>query len=581
MFTEKIKAKEYYVKDLFSDKFLFEIPDYQRAYSWTRENLNQLIDDIEDSIENNKDQYGEKFENYEPYFIGSIVLCSKEFKDDGSGLYDVIDGQQRLTSIIMLIATMRDLVENDEYKKVLSSLIYQKPNDLMGVKESIRVKVRGKELDFFKEYILSEGGTANILEVDNSELEDAKINMVTAVKVFRSRFFDENEELLSDKLNKFIRYLLQKVILVVITTDSFASAFRLFNVINARGLPLTNADLLKSENLRVIDEKSRIKYTDIWETDEGELGKEDMEMLISFMRTMKLNRKANSTVYEEFNKKIFVAESEYRGEKFIEHLHSIKEIYIQYILEGKISVENKEDEIYYKNLITVMKDFLSFDEWITAVIKFIEKYKEDKLVLDFVKALEKRIVIDWVNGNSFADRLARIYKILETIDKCEKGTDVIKSDVFIGDIERTSSYFANSLDDIEFYSKGRMMIPKYILIRLDMELRKKENLQYSNKVMLEHILPRNAKEAYWTANFTVEQRRNWANKLGNLVIITGAKNSKINNKAFAEKIENYISKKSEFAITDEIKVLKDWNMKAIKDRQESLVERCKELFTKF
>lgn len=581
MFTEKIKAKEYYVKDLFSDKFLFSIPDYQRAYSWTRENLKQLINDIEDSIDINNDQHGQAFENYEPYFIGSVVLCSKEFKDDGSGLYDVIDGQQRLTSIIMLIATMRDLVENVEYKKVLSSLIYQKPNDLMGVKESIRVKVRGKELDFFKQYILSDGGTDKILELDNTDLEDAKINMITAVKVFKSSFIDENGALLDEKLNNFIKYLLQKVVLVVITTDSFTSAFRLFNVINARGLPLTNADLLKSENLRVISEDTRAKYTDIWETDEGDLGKEDIEMLIGFMRTMKLNRKANATVFEEFNKKIFIDEPDYRGEKFIEHLHNVKEIYVKYVLDGNINTGNKDEEVYYKNLLTVMKDFLSFDEWMVSIIKFIEKYKDDKLTLDFVKALEKRIVIDWVNGNSFVDRLARVYRILETIDKCENGADVIRSEVFLGDLERTSSYFANSLDDIEFYSKGRMMIPKYILIRLDMELRKGERVEYSNKIMIEHILPRNAKDSYWTSNFTLEQRRNWANRLGNLILITGAKNNKINNKAFDDKMENYISKKSEFALTEEIKVLKDWNMYTIKDRQQSLVDRCKELYTRF
>ena len=149
MFTDKVKAKEHYIKDLLNDKFLFDIPDYQRAYSWNKDNLKQLIDDIMDSIGLNKEN-NTVFEEYEPYFIGSIVLCSKEYKDDGSGLYDVIDGQQRLTSIIILIATIRDLTKNEAYKNILSSLIYQKPNELMGIKESIRVRVRGKEAEFFK-----------------------------------------------------------------------------------------------------------------------------------------------------------------------------------------------------------------------------------------------------------------------------------------------------------------------------------------------------------------------------------------------------------------------------------------------
>ena len=327
MFTDKVKAKEHYIKDLLNDKFLFDIPDYQRAYSWNKDNLKQLIDDIMDSIGLNKEN-NNVFEEYEPYFIGSIVLCSKEYKDDGSGLYDVIDGQQRLTSIIILIATIRDLTKNEAYKNILSSLIYQKPNELMGIKESIRVRVRGKEAEFFKKYVLTDGGTDLVNEIDEKEISEAKQNMLNAIKTFKEVFVDENGEVLESKLDEFTKYFLQKVVVVVITTDSFTSAFRLFNVINARGLPLTNADLLKSENLRVISEDKRNIYTDMWENIEQELGKDKLEQIIGFMRTMKQNRKATATVYEEFSKKIFVSEPDYIGVNFVEHLKEIKDLYI-------------------------------------------------------------------------------------------------------------------------------------------------------------------------------------------------------------------------------------------------------------
>lgn len=580
MFTEKVKAKEHYIKDLLNNKFLFEIPDYQRAYSWNKENLKQLVDDIWDAIEINKDENKAGFEEYEPYFIGSIVLCSKDYKDDGSGLYDVIDGQQRLTSIIMLIATIRDLTSNEAYKNVLSSLIYQKPNELMGIKESIRVKVRGKEADFFKKYVLSEGGTTLADEINENEISEAKLNMLNAIRVFKDSFTGESGEILEDKLNDFTKYLLQKVILVVITTDSFTSAFRLFNVINARGLPLTNSDLLKSENLRVIEGTLRADYTDMWENNEQDLGKDKLEQIIGFIRTMKVKKKATTTIYEEFNKKIFVDEPDYRGKKFIEHLNTIKAIYSKYIEEGEIEGVSNEEAIYYKNLVSVMKDFLPYDEWMSALIMFIEKFNNGEQTLEFLKLLEKRIVIDWVNGNSFADRLGRVYKILDVVSKSNSFEDIKKSEVFVGDIDRTSAYFKNSLNDIEFYSKGRMMVPKYILIRMDIEMRKGEAIEYSNKIMLEHVLPRNAKDAYWTANFTAEQRRNWANRLGNLVVINGAKNTKVNNKAFAEKVEQYLSKKGDFAITKEVTDLRDWDMTILKDRHSQLVDRALELWTR-
>lgn len=581
MFTEKVKAKEYYIKDLLSNKFLFEIPDYQRAYSWTKENLKQLVEDIWESVELNKARGNKEFDQYEPYFLGSIVLCSKEYKDDGCGIYDVIDGQQRLTSIIMLIAAIRDLIDNEEYKKVLSDLIYQKPNVLMGIKDSIRVKARGKEEEFFKKYILTNGGTELVKDLEMEELSEAKQNMVNAIEVFRDSFFNENGELLEEKLNEFIVYLLQKVVLVVITTESFTSAFRLFNVINARGLPLTDSDLLKSENLRVMNPEIRKEYTDIWESHEQDLGKEKLDQIIGFMRTMKLKNKVEESVYEEFSKKIFRNEPEYLGVNFVNHLTSVKALYDKYIIDGNLEGVSEEEKSYYKNLINIMREFLPYDDWMAAVIRFTEKFNDDKLVLEFVKVLEKRLVIDWVNGNSFADRLNRVYGILEAIEEKDSLEEIKEAPVFLYDLERTTAYFENALNDIDFYSKGRMMIPKYIFVRLDMEKRANEVLDYSDKIMIEHVLPRNAKEAYWKDNFSADQRRNWANKFGNLVIITGAKNTRANNKPFAEKVEQYLSKKSDFAITKEVLELSDWNMDSLKDRHESLVNRALELWTKF
>ncbi|WP_423249132.1 DUF262 domain-containing protein [Clostridium sp.] len=581
MFTEKVKAKEYYIKDLLSNKFLFEIPDYQRAYSWTKENLKQLVEDIWESVELNKARGNKEFDQYEPYFLGSIVLCSKEYKDDGCGIYDVIDGQQRLTSIIMLIATIRDLIDNEEYKKVLSDLIYQKPNVLMGIKESIRVKARGKEEEFFKKYILTDGGTELVKDLDMEELSEAKQNMVNAIEVFRDSFFNEEGELLEEKLNEFIVYLLQKVVLVVITTESFTSAFRLFNVINARGLPLTDSDLLKSENLRVMNPEIRKEYTDIWESHEQDLGKEKLDQIIGFMRTMKLKNKVEESVYEEFSKKIFRSEPEYLGVNFVNHLTSVKALYDKYIIDGNLEGVSDEEKSYYKNLINIMREFLPYDDWMAAVIRFAEKFNDDKLILEFVKVLEKRLVIDWVNGNSFADRLNRVYGILEVIEEKDSLEEIKEAPVFLYDLERTTAYFENALNDIDFYSKGRMMIPKYIFVRLDMEKRANEVLDYSDKIMIEHVLPRNAKETYWKDNFSADQRRNWANKFGNLVIITGAKNTRANNKPFAEKVEQYLSKKSDFAITREVLELSDWNMDSLEDRHESLVNRALELWTKF
>ncbi|SQC23501.1 Protein of uncharacterised function DUF262 [Clostridium perfringens] len=179
------------------------------------------------------------------------------------------------------------------------------------------------------------------------------------------------ENFLEEKLNEFIVYLLQKVVLVVITTESFTSAFRLFNVINARGLPLTDSDLLKSENLRVMNPEIRKEYTDIWESHEQDLGKEKLDQIIGFMRTMKLKNKVEESVYEEFSKKIFRNEPEYLGVNFVNHLTAVKALYDKYIIDGNLEGVSEEEKSYYKNLINIMREFLPYDDWMQQLLDLL------------------------------------------------------------------------------------------------------------------------------------------------------------------------------------------------------------------
>jgi uncharacterized protein with ParB-like and HNH nuclease domain len=77
MAEEKIRAAEISVNDLFGDKYLFEVPDYQRPFVWEKENFEQLFDDIKSEIDKNQSRYYNDFTSYEPYFLGSIVLYQK------------------------------------------------------------------------------------------------------------------------------------------------------------------------------------------------------------------------------------------------------------------------------------------------------------------------------------------------------------------------------------------------------------------------------------------------------------------------------------------------------------------------
>jgi len=362
-----------------------------------------------------------------------------------------------------------------------------------------------------------------------------------------------------------------------VRTDSLASGFRLFNIINTRGMSLTNADLLKSENLRVIeDEDERKQYTKIWEDVEEEIGSEELEMLIGFIRGIKLKERARQNIFEEFEKNIFLKEPGFEGKAFVAYLNKIKEIYCEKVKDGHLNSGDSDKDTYYHNLISVMRDFLPFNEWMAAVIKFKEKYADNLHLYQFLINLEKKIVIDWVAGYSFTERLTRIYRVIRLIEESNDPIAVLNDSIFNKDIHDNKNYFVNTLNDPNFYNKGRTRVPKYVLLRLNMERQYNQNLKfsYSGYITVEHVLPRNPTDPYWLNRFNASERLEWTNRLGNLALLNNHKNPQAGNRPFPEKVKFYFEKKSDFALTQELSNYQDWTPVVVKKRHQILIDEA-------
>ena len=266
----RIKAYELGLISLLGEGYLFEIPDYQRPFVWETKNFEQLFDDIKQAVFDNKEKY-RNIDDYEPYFIGSMVMQTKD-----KGKYDVIDGQQRLISLAILVAVMRDFLKNsgkNDLANKLQGMIYQKKDEDLGTKESVRIKLRDRETDFFQEYILNEQGTYKAVEKflsktnksrqDRKKLLEPQQKITQAIDLFRARF-NENNHLDITFLIDYARYTIRNLIVVFVKTDDLMSAFRLFNTLNARGVELTASDMLRSLNLKNLEKKEeRKKYAEL------------------------------------------------------------------------------------------------------------------------------------------------------------------------------------------------------------------------------------------------------------------------------------------------------------------------------
>jgi len=590
--STEIEAKEVTVGKLFSPDFMFKIPIYQRPLSWEKDNFDQLFEDIFDAVNSNEKQY----------FLGSIIL--QEHEHDKNKYY-LVDGQQRMSSLAILMAVIRDSTSNTKLKQKLTSYLYQEEDEYKGIPAEMRIIPWEDLKDMFKKYIYEPGGIKKFVGdferklIKYNDTQDPRYHLYEAISVFAEKLREKLQE--PNDLERFVKYLLNQVYLVYIKTAAFASAFRLFNVLNTRGLPLNTSDLLKSENIGEIKEESmRLQYAKIWRDIENNLGREELENVIAFIRTIQAKEKAKLSIYEEYRREIFGKKHLKKGGEFIDYVKEIADIYTDKILEGRIILGNKGKENEYKNIVTLLKRFIPFSDWIPPLIAFYHKFGVEEHLLDFILRLEKKVIIEWVSGFSSTERITSLNRIIKLVNGENEPHKVIDELLFYKGEEhftgrpprmldftnknQIESNLIDRLDDSQFYSIYGGKLAKYILLRIDMEYWELENFPgYPGTITVEHILPQSPPQnGEWVEIFSEEERTEWTNKLGNLVLLSGRKNSKAQNYDFNKKKTVYFKGKSTpFRITHEVEDKDTWTLEELKARHQKLLNDAKEIFLNY
>jgi hypothetical protein len=253
--SNKIEADDRSVNDVLSDK-KYTIDYFQREYKWERKHLEQLIVDLEASFFSNykDDHEREEVEKYNNYYLGPIVVCAKE------GKRSIIDGQQRLTSITLLLIYLNNLQrDRDEKDKVpIDSLIFSYKYS----KKSFNIAIPEREKCFVSLY---HGDGYTPTEDD----DESVVNIVERYDDIAELFPDELKE---KALPYFIDWLKDNVIFVEINAYSDENAYTIFETMNDRGLNLTPSEMLKGHLLsKIINSEKRTEINELWKKRIGEL----------------------------------------------------------------------------------------------------------------------------------------------------------------------------------------------------------------------------------------------------------------------------------------------------------------------
>lgn len=573
-----IDCDKAYIQEIFTN--WYSIPTYQRPYVWDTDQVEELLDCIKNAYEKKEDQY----------FIGSIVYKKSEKEVDGVTYqeFELLDGQQRITTIFLIIAAIRDIViknkdkfDKEEYEDTVNtckSLIYQQKSKAKGIPERLRIvfDIRKDVRDFVDTFVKTDSSTddENSLSINaTSKTVNISIKHISNTLLVARKFFKENLDIISD----FFSYLLNKVLLVYIATEDLQDAFQLFTVMNNTGLKLTNSDILKAENLKHIDSDAKQQFWAIeWESMESYFG-DDFDNFLSQIRTILVKRKADYALVKEFNDNVYSEKRWNRSTKQWEPCKAllkrgentfefIKDYYIQYqnVFDKNHFDETNSYEIY--NYLSLMAKGLESDYWKAPVLMFFKKFKYENF-LEFLKKLDNKLSIDWIIGINPTTRIDNMNAILTSIEKESKTEDVLKSSTF--DVNKTD--FATIIDGNIYGRK----YARYLLLKVDMLSNSVDSPYiYPSMITIEHILPQNPSDnSQWKKDFSDDQREEWTDKIGNLTLLSRRKNTSQGNLDYEKKVEKYFKKNIETfpSIIKLFQENKEWKLANLQKRQQDVI----------
>ena len=556
--SNKLSGAEYELAEIFSSKFEYSIPSYQRPYAWTIEETSELFDDLYDFYKNQGD---------EQYFLGSIVLI----KDGKKPPAAVIDGQQRLTTLTILLATLAHNLPAEDREEI-RKYIMEPGSKFEGLASKPRLTLRERDKDFFKKYV-QDLKFDELLNSDKANFENESQENIQANSKHLLGCIEDSFEGDIKKIEHFVEFLLTRCVLVVVSTPNQESAFRVFSVMNSRGLDLQPTDIIKADIIGELPKKSQENYNDRWENMEDELGRDGFNDLFHFIRMIFAKEKAKKAILDEFRKHVLSEIHDRQKllgdilEPYAEALVIVKEEAYD-ATENVQAIENAKEVKYYLRWLNKIDN----SDWIPTAIFFIEKNRNNSdYMRRFFKKLERLAAYLHICAKNVNQRIERYNKVISALEKNNS------SENLIAEIELTSEEkeeMKNTLNGNIYELTARRR--NYVILRLDSFMSDGAASYEPYRLTIEHVLPQTVgPSSKWAEWWPAEDERDeWRHRISNLVPLNGGRNSKAQNYDFEEKKSAYFNGSknvSSYALTTQVLSTPEWTPKFLAERQKDLL----------
>ncbi|MCR6482644.1 DUF262 domain-containing HNH endonuclease family protein [Amycolatopsis sp. OK19-0408] len=545
---KKLEAHEVPLSKVFSSDYEFVIPDYQRPYTWGPEQATQLLEDLYEAMARDPG---------DPYFLGSVVLV----KETDSPLSQVIDGQQRLTTLTILLSVLRELSTRPEDAANLDKLIWEPGDTIQELASRPRVRLRPRDEDFFRKYVQDRGGL-EVLEAGAAPENDAQERIAANVTVLRKKLAERSA---AERL-ALAKTIVQRTFLVVVSTLDLTSAYRIFSVMNSRGVELSPADIFKSKVIGALPDDLKEKYAGKWEDLEADLGREGFSDLFSHIRMVYMKVRAREQLLLEFESHVLSSFLPAHAADFVDEvLEPYGRAYRDIVTCDYQPVTDATEINQWLRRLHRLDNF----DWQAPALWALTHHAFDRdWLIAFLGKLDRLGAWMLVRRYNTHGRGQRIGQLLRELDSGQ-GLDSPA-------LELTADEQVEMIDRLSGEIYAQTTVRKYVLIRLNELLSDPPVFEHPPKIItVEHVLPQNPKlDSEWRRLFTPEERTHWIHRLANLVLLSRTKNSEAQNYDFVIKKSRYFTSRSgvsNFALTTQVLATAGWTPEVLEQRQHALV----------
>jgi uncharacterized protein with ParB-like and HNH nuclease domain len=552
-----LDTKTFSLNDILGNGKIYHVPQFQRDYSWDRDNWEDLWNDIEIAESTQSAHY-----------MGSIVLQNNGGKD-----YQIIDGQQRLTTLSILTLAVINAIsqlidrgaEIDENRERIDLLMrqYIGHKDPSSLKYSSKLFLNENNDGFYQNRLLSFKSPINVRKLSDSEKLMWEAYLFFCSKV-EAKLFSKSGEQLATFLNKVVGELMM---FIQITVQDELNAYTVFETLNSRGVELTSTDLLKNYLFSLVakSETDLKQVKNQWKKIIDAVGLKEFPAFLRYFLLATRKQITKEYLFKEVKSYIKVDQDVF---DLLDQL--------EYYAYNYTALGNADDEMWVaekdnRNAINILKSF-KVTQWKPLMMVAFEKLSnrnEFKRLLNAIVVTSYRYnVIGKLQTNLMESIYSKAAIQLHRSDNPQIST-VLQSikELYVSD-EDFRHYF--ELKQFNTNNSAEKKLLRYTLYSLEAQLGGGSYDFEIDNGTIEHILPESYPEN-WQQYFTEEEFERNVYMVGNLTLLEPSKNNKdAANKIFEEKKDVY--SESKYIMTKELTEQPQWTAQNIKYRQARLAK---------